>query len=172
MHQHFITPTLILIFCLSVVKTNAHAKDFGFLGLSVGYYNALDSNNNSATVAVEYRPSKSVVFKRIKPWFGLQVNSRQSIWGGGGLLLELEPTKNTFLTTSFGVGLYSHGNNDIDLNHPIQFKSQIELGYKFKNKNRVSIALNHISHAGLGGNKNPGSESLLLYFHTPINSIF
>lgn len=172
MHQPLIKSILITICCLLFLLSNANAKDIGFLGLSVGYYNALDNDNNSASVSVEYRPNTSIVFKKLKPWLGLQVNSNYSIWGGVGLLLEFEPKENTFITTSFGVGLYSHGNNDINLSHPIQFRSQIELGYIFKNKNRMSVAFNHISHGGLGGDYNPGAESLLLYFHAPINSIF
>lgn len=172
MHQQLTKPILITVCCLLTFISSANAKDTGFLGLSIGYYNALDNDNNSAALSIEYRSNASVVFKNLKPWLGVQITNNFSIWSGGGLFLEFEPKKNTFITTLFGVGVYSHGDKDIDLSHPIQFRSQIEIGYKFQNKNRISLALNHMSHAGLGGNSNPGSESILLYFNTPINSIF
>ena len=151
---------------------NLHAKDSGFLGLSLGYYNISDHDKNSVDLRAEYRPDISVVFKKLKPWLGIQVTTNASLWAGGGLLLEFEPTKNIFITPSLGVGFYAHGDDDIDLSHPIQFRSQIEIAYRLENQSRVALAFSHMSHAGLGGYKNPGAESLLLYYHTPIHTMF
>lgn len=161
----------IIIFITIVQSACAHAETHGFLGLSIGYYNVLNNEHNSIVMRAEYKPQTSVIFKKLKPWFGIQATTNASIWGGAGLLLEFNPVKNIVITPSVGVGFYAYGKGDVNLSHPIQFTSQIEMAYTLKNDNRIALAFSHMSHGGLGGN-NPGSETLALHYYIPTEKMF
>ena len=161
--------TLIFcIFCTVAGKISpTYAKNSGFLGLSIGYYNILENRNTALDLRVEYRPEKSIIFKQLRPWFGLETTYNGTFWGGGGLLWEFNPIEHIFITPSFGTGLYRRAKEDVDLSHPIQFRSQLEIAYAFKNKNRIGLGFSHTSNGGLT-NKNRGVETLSLYYYLPL----
>ncbi|MBO6784517.1 MAG: acyloxyacyl hydrolase, partial [Alphaproteobacteria bacterium] len=62
---------------------------------------------------------------------------------------------------------YADGNGK-DLGHTIEFRSQLEIGYRFDDRSRLSFAVSHISNASLG-DSNPGTEIATIYYHIPIN---
>lgn len=66
------------------------------------------------------------------------------------------------VTPSFVPGLYRRGHGR-DLGYPLEFRSQLELGWRFAGGRRVAIALSHLSNAGLG-TSNPGQESLTMSY--------
>jgi len=74
------------------------------------------------------------------------------------------------LTPSFGVGAYDEGDGK-DLGDTIEFRSQVELAYRFDNRSRVGVAFSHISNAGIG-DRNPGTEILNVYYAYPLDAIF
>lgn len=139
------------------------------LSFGVGWYDILD-NDGAADLRVEYRPDMKILWE-LKPWVGGEVTSDGSLWGGGGVLLDMNLSDNVYLTPSFGVGLYSQGGSDLDLGYPIEFRSQIEAGYKFTGGQRVGVAFGHISNASLDS-RNPGTEILNVYYHIPYGSFF
>ena len=53
----------------------------------------------------------------------------------------------------------------------MEFRSTIELGYRFDDRSRLSLAFGHLSNAGIG-DSNPGTEVLTLYYHLPIDRLF
>ena len=62
--------------------------------------------------------------------------------------------------------------NDIQLGHPVEFKSGLDFMYRFRNDVRVGAGLYHISNAALGdhpshGTRNPGVEVLMLKYQIP-----
>ena len=74
------------------------------------------------------------------------------------------------LTPSLAVGLYDNG-HDRDLGTPFpEFRSAVELAYRFDDRSRVGVMFNHISNAGLG-KVNPGTEQLMLSFSYPLANI-
>ena len=74
------------------------------------------------------------------------------------------------ITPSFGAGLYGRGNGR-DLGSVVEFRSQLELGYRFEKEMRVSIAYSHISNANLS-DTNPGVDIISAYLHVPVDMIF
>ncbi len=166
-----ITLFSLTLLILTISPSTLLAKETGFLGLSVGYYNILDGNNESISFRAEYRPAKSIIFKQLKPWLSVQTTLNASLWGGAGLLWEFKPTPQIFITPSLGIGLYRHGRGDVDLSHPLQLRSQIEFAYSLKDKTRIALAFSHMSNAGLS-HKNPGTEELSLYYYMPIDTVF
>ena len=66
------------------------------------------------------------------------------------------------VTPSFVPGLYRQGDGR-DLGYPLEFRSQLELGYRFTGGPRIALGVSHLSNASLGSS-NPGQESLTLNF--------
>lgn len=158
----------VLIICTS---SPARAEKFGFLGISLGYYNVLEGHSEAADLRINYRAAHSIVFKKLHPWAELNLTSKGNLWLGTGLSYDANLSDRLTLTPSFGVGAYKHTKGDVDLAYPLQFKSQIELGYRFLDNTRLSLAFSHLSNAGLG-NRNPGVETLSIYYFMPLNKIF
>lgn len=147
----------------------AGSTDQNYLGLSIGEFDAWD-NDDATDLRVEYRHGESLIWE-IKPWFGAEVTTDGSLWGGGGLLADFNITPNIYVVPSIGVGLYAQGGSDLDLGHPIEFRTQLEGGYQFMNNHRLGVAIGHTSNWGLD-NDNPGAGTLNLYYHIPITNIF
>lgn len=139
------------------------------LSLGIGYYDIMD-DDGAADFRIEYRPDATLIWK-IKPWVGTEITSEGSTWTGGGILANFDVAGNYYVTPSFGAGLYSQGGSDKDLGSVIEFRSQLEGGYKFQNGQRVGVAFGHISNASIGDD-NPGTEILNLYYHVPVGDIF
>ncbi len=152
-------------------SSSVHAGKAGFLGVALGYYNVLEGHSEAADLRINYRPAHSIVFKKLHPWAELNLTSKGNLWLGAGLSYDVNLSNRLTLTPSFGAGAYKHTKGDIDLGYPLQFKSQIELGYRFLDNTRLSLAFSHLSNAGLG-NRNPGVETLSIYYFIPFNKIF
>ncbi len=162
----------------------ALADDPSLIGFSVGVYDqdwfephflflvGGDGNSDKAVdFRLEYRFGTSLVswtepYVKIKPFAGLQVTSDLSFYGLGGILFDI-PLGPVVITPSFGVGLYGRGEGK-DLGFPVEFRSQLEVGYRFENEMRVSVAYSHISNANLSEH-NPGADMISAYLHVPIN---
>lgn len=70
------------------------------------------------------------------------------------------------VTPSFGVGLFDDG-EDVELGNDLEFRSGIELSYRFSGRSRIGVALFHLSNGGLS-DQNPGTEVLVLSFSIPL----
>ncbi len=152
-----------LIGFFALLNLPSFAKADGFLGLSIGYYNALDQQERVNNFRLEYFPSKSITLKNLRPWLGMDFTKNLSMWAGGGLAMTFEPYKKIFVTPSVGLGLYRHGRKDVDLDYPVIFRSQLQVAYGLANQDRFGLAFSHTSSAGLGGD-NPGAEIISLYY--------
>ena len=87
--------------------------------------------------------------------------SEVGIWAGAGISAEYVFEEDPFyIEASILAGAYSDFGN-LDLDHAIQFRSQVAIGYHFENNYDVAIGYSHKSNAGLGSD-NPGSESIYI----------
>jgi hypothetical protein len=171
----------VFIILLSAFPTLA-ADDPDLVSLSIGRYDQdwinpnflfLNGNNGGADRAVdyrlEYRFGTSLIswtepYAKIKPFVGFEGTSEWGAFGLGGILADI-PIGPLIFTPSFGIGLYSQGNGR-DLGSLVEFRSQVELGYRFDNEIRVSVAYSHISNANLT-DLNPGVDIVSAYLHIP-----
>ena len=151
-------------------QDGAVSADTSYLSLGAGIWDVTQDDDMATDFRVEYRHGDSLFWK-IKPWAGVEGTTDGSIWGGVGVLADFKPADNIYITPSFGAGLYSQGGSDKDLDHVIEFRSQLEAGYEFMNQQRVGVAFGHISNANLGDD-NPGTEILNVYYHVPVGSLF
>ncbi len=158
----------------ALVATEALA-DPALVSLGVGGTDFLNQATRAAgDVRLEYRSGLSLLpffedYFKIKPWAGLEVTTRDSIWGGGGIVLEIPIGKHFVLTPNFGAGAFSYGRGK-DLGSVVEFRSTFEGGYVFDNGTRLVASFGHTSNAGLT-KRNPGEEQAMVTFQIPISSM-
>jgi hypothetical protein len=134
----------------------------------VGWYDFNLSDDEAVDFRLEYRHGDDFLW--LKPWGGVEVTTDGSVWGGVGVLIDIVFFDDIVLTGSFAPGLWAEGGGK-DLGHVIEFRSQVELGYEFGNRSRLSVAFSHISNADIDST-NPGTEVLNLYYHVPLDVLF
>lgn len=152
-----------------LATTPAFAAEDAYYSVGVGYYDVISPDDSAADLRLEYRSNYDLLGTGINPWIGLEVTSDASVWGGFGFLYDWQIAESFYITPSLGAGLYTEGSSDKDLDHVIEFRSQLEGGYQFEDKSRLGLAFGHISNASLG-DKNPGVEILNLYYHVPTSA--
>ncbi len=154
-------------------KAFADEDDAALLSVGVGYFDALraikdDDADDAADFRLEYRHDEKLWI--FKPWAGIEATSEGGIWGGVGVLVDIYFGKRVVLTPNFGVGAFTEGSG-LDLDSVIEFRSQIELAYRFNDRSRLGIAISHISNASIG-DTNPGVEIATIYYHLPLEKLF
>ncbi len=156
------------LFLLPSLPVWSAEDDPAFIGLGLGYFDGLQDDDTAVDFRLEYRHDER--WWIFKPWAGLEVTSDAAIYGMAGVLVDIYFGRRVVLTPSFGAGAYSKGDGK-DLGSVIEFRSQIELAYRFNDRSRLALALSHISNASIGSD-NPGTEVLTVYYHLPLDSLF
>lgn len=116
---------------------------------------------------LEYRHDER--FWIFKPIAGLHVVSDGSFYGFGGVQMDFYLGRRWVFSPSFGAGYYSEG-DDLALGYELEFRSGAEIAYRFDDRSRLGVAVHHLSNANLG-DKNPGTESVTLYYAMPLNQV-
>jgi hypothetical protein len=155
--------------CLLLVPSaQAEEGDPALLALGMGYYDINLRDDEAADFRLEYRSDLALWI--VRPWAGLEVTSDGAVYGLGGVLADIDLGPRFRLTPSIGAGLYHDGDGK-DLGHAVEFRSQVELSYRFEGGRRLGLAFGHISNASLGDD-NPGTEILTLYYMIPLDRLF
>jgi hypothetical protein len=102
----------------------------------------------------------------IRPLLGLMATAEGSFYIYGGINLDLIFFDHLLFAPGFAAGYYNHGKGK-NLGYPLEFRSGIELAWQFSDWRRLGIHFYHISNASLG-NRNPGEESLVLFYDIPL----
>ncbi|HYD32859.1 MAG TPA: acyloxyacyl hydrolase [Azospirillaceae bacterium] len=160
----------------------ARADEVPRLSLGIGQFDntTIDSNigpfdvsgnahDRAVDFRLEYRFGTSLLpftepYASVRPWLGAEATSEGGVYGGGGILVDV-PLGPFIFTPSFGAGLWSSGEGK-DLGSPLEFRTQVEVGYEFENQSRFSLAYSHISNADVA-EPNPGANSIVVYYHLP-----
>ena len=141
----------------------AAQDDPHFLTLAAGYYD-INDDEDAAEFRAEFRArNKLWIFK---PFGGLMGTSDKAFYGYAGLLVDVYFGRRIVLTPSLAAGLYEDGDGK-DLGHIVEFRSSIELAYRFDNRSRLGLSFYHLSNASLDDN-NPGTEVLSLVYSIPL----
>jgi len=158
-------PLALILLLFLFIQPAPPAKADDLLSFGLGWYDFND-NEDAVDFRFEYRFGNPW-FWHIKPWLGVEATSDGAVYAASGLLLDLVFDDQWLLTPSFGAGLYGNGSGK-DLGNTLQFRSQVEFGYKFEDQSRLGLAVSHISNSSLS-KRNPGSEILTLYYHMPVS---
>ncbi len=166
--RNTVLATAALILATALAAAPAWAEEPDLLSIGAGWYD-INDDKGAADFRLEYRPDWQFLW-HLKPWAGLAATSDGAVYGAGGVLVDFVIGRRLVITPSFGAGLYANGGGK-DLGHVVQFRSQLEIGYRFDSGSRLSAAVSHISNASLDAT-NPGTEIATIYYHLPLDSLF
>ena len=153
---------------LSVSPARAEGADDGStLVLGAGYTDPIQSGADGADFRLDYRHGEGLWF--VKPFVGIQATSEGSVWGGGGVYIDVPVLDRVYLTATAAVGGYSQGGGK-DLGSVLEFRTQGEVTYRFDNGMRLGAAFSHLSNAGIGS-RNPGINFVSALFVVPIATV-
>ena len=141
-----------------VPVTGARALDPAFLTIGAGSFD-MNGDDTTGTVSLEYTHGKRL-FWEFKPMAGLMATLEGSIYLYGGVAVDIFLGQRFVLTPSFAPGLYIEGGGK-DLGHVVEFRSGLELSYRFENRARLGLEVYHLSNARMDQH-NPGANALIL----------
>ncbi|MEK7244891.1 MAG: acyloxyacyl hydrolase [Pseudomonadota bacterium] len=157
----------IVLSALVLAYAPAQADDPDFITFAGGWFDMNRQKDDAAELRLEYRSDKK--FLLFKPFGGVMATSGGASYYYAGILMDIFFGRRVVATPSFAPGLYAKGSG-YDLGHVIEFRSQFELAYRFDDRSRLGVSFGHMSNAGIG-DKNPGTESLMLNYSIPLSSI-
>lgn len=142
-------------------------EDPDYLTLGAGYFDWNRQKEPAAELRAEYRSDyKLWIFK---PFAGIMGTSDTAVYAYAGIGIDVYLGRRVVVTPSIAPGYYAK-NSGYDLGYPLEFKSQLEIAYRFDDRSRLGLAISHISNASLG-DKNPGTESAILYYSLPFDTL-
>ena len=141
-----------------------------FLAFGAGSFDWNRDKDSGTEFRLEYR-SDAKHLDMFKPVFTAAGTSTGNYFIGAGYAMDVYFGPRIVVTPSFVPHFYSGGNNKLDLDYWLEFRSQIEMAYRFDDRSRLGLAVSHYSNASLG-DTNPGTESAILYYAMPIDSLF
>jgi hypothetical protein len=139
----------------SPISLEMSSDDRPLVAVSLAHTGLRRSSEFATEARIEYRSFAQ--FWVFKP-FG-------TLHGFAGLLIDLYLFGRVVITPSFAPGVYYAGRGK-DLGFPLEFRSQVELSYRFLSGARIGVGVNHISNAKLG-RINPGIEAISITFSSP-----
>jgi hypothetical protein len=146
------------LYCL--VMTPAFAENMRIIG-SVGYQAGPD--DPEAYVRVIGEP----YFWKLQPTVGLSAAKNGSAWAGIGSAVTLRFYDDSmFVRFGTMAGLYRSGSGR-DLSGPIQFRSNLDIGFSQRNGFEFGIGADHRSSAGIY-TPNPGLDTVYLFASFPL----
>ena len=149
---------------LIALPTPARADDPDFIVGGVGWFDMNREKNTATSFNVEYRSdAKWWIFK---PMAGFMATTDGAAYGYVGPAVDIYFGRRLVLTGMTAIGAY-HDGSGLDLGHWIEFRSGMELAFRFDNRSRLGVGFHHISNANIG-EKNPGTEILGVFYAIPL----
>lgn len=164
--QNVVAGLSCCLVALAVIAQAAKAEPPSFISVGVGYYDPIKGDRAAAEARIEYRHGER--FWLFKPFAGATLTSDPSYFGYAGVLTDVYFGKRLVVSPSVAVGAYlRHGGKD--MGSVFQIRSGLEIAYRFDSRSRLGVIFYHFSNAGLGDDRNPGSEAISLTYSIPLN---
>lgn len=145
----------------------AQEDDPEYLSFRAGAFDVND-DMTAGLFGVEYRSDwKDLI---LTPMAGGFINSDGGLYGYGGVFVDVFLGRRIVLRPSFAVGAYAEADGK-DLGGALEFRSAIELAWRFDDRSRLGIELSHLSNAGIY-DENPGTENLTINYSVPLDVFF
>ncbi|MGB0669855.1 MAG: acyloxyacyl hydrolase [Rhodospirillales bacterium] len=142
--------------------------DPAFLSIGAGYFDFNRQKDQGGEYRLEYR--SDLKLWEFKPFLALAGSETGNYFAGAGILIDVYLGRRWVVTPSFAPHYYHGGNKQLDLGYPLEFRSQLEVAYRFDNRARLGLAISHYSNASLD-EQNPGTETATLYLSWPLESL-
>lgn len=139
------------------------------ISLSVGVFDFMRHRHRTCEFSFEYQfqlpsPTEWVLFR---PITGAMVTARGANYFYGGINFDFIFYKIIVISPGIAAGWYNAcgGKN---LGFPLEFRSCLEIAWQRPNFQRLGTRISHMSNASFG-KRNPGEESLVIFYSVPIN---
>ncbi len=169
----FVLAVAISIWCVTATPAQAQIlinEDDGepdMLTFGAGVFDVLQQKYTAGLFNLEYRSGQRYLF--LRPHVGMFATSDGGFYGYAGVRFDAFIGKRIVISPNFSPGLYHEGTGR-DLGFVVEFRSGIEVGYRFNDRSRLTAALHHLSNASLG-NTNPGTETVTLYYSMSLDTL-
>jgi hypothetical protein len=131
----------------------------GLISVGAGIFNITRTHMQwLAEIEYKWKP----VFFELRPQVGFFITDCHATYFYGGISYDIMLPLRLVLTPSFCPGLYFKGDRGKNLGYPLEFRSCLELSFRFVNENRIGAKFYHISNASLGSH-NPGANNFVLF---------
>ena len=147
----------------------AAADDPDFLSFGAGYFDFNRQKDEGGEFRLEYRSDYKLW--QLKPFVAAAGTTSGHGFIGAGVLMDIYFGRRLVVTPSFAPHFYFGGGDKLDLDYPLEFRSQLEVAYRFDDRSRLGLAVSHYSNASLG-DSNPGTETLSVYYSVPFSTLF
>ncbi len=168
MYKHSKSVIFLLLFLSNFSFVSAKADDPSFLTTGVGLFDFNREKDEGLEFRFDYRSDKKVW--HFKPLATAAIVTNGMSFIGAGLLLDVYFGNRFVVTPSFAPTWWQGKTDDLDLGHGLEFRSQIEFAYRFDDRSRLGLGISHSSNASIG-DKNPGTETLMLNYSYPFGEI-
>ncbi|MGB0681264.1 MAG: acyloxyacyl hydrolase [Magnetovibrionaceae bacterium] len=157
-----------LIAAVALQPGQARADDPAFLTIAGGWFDFNRQKDQGGEYRLEYRSDYKLWV--VKPFAAIAGSETGNFFVGAGILADIYFGRRWVVTPSFAPHYYAGGNDDLDLGYELEFRSQLEVAYRFDNRARLGLAISHYSNASLG-DSNPGTETLSLNLSWPMEAL-
>ena len=151
-------------FLLAITDVAVAQEDVGRIFGGVGVFDILD-NDTVPAFEVQWIPGVRY-FDFLAPFVGGFATTDGALYGGVGVGAELVLDDRYVIMPFTGIGLFEDGAGK-DLGSVFEFRSGVDLGYRFDYGGQVSVTFTHISNAGIS-DRNPGTELLMFRYGYPL----
>lgn len=135
------------------------------INITTGQVAVFDSDLKSERYGLEYR-GRALGKYQLIPAIGFAFSEDRDSFLYTDLRHDFWLNNHWVTTPSLGLGVFTEGDK-IDLGKNLEFRTGLELSYRFNNNYRLGVALFHLSNAGTA-NRNPGTEALVISLSIPI----
>lgn len=152
-------------FVTAAAAQTSSASDLSPTGWSInlGVFDIIDSDKAfEGGVEYHFRPFRFWKLDLV-PMVGASATEEGSYWGYGGMRYDVPLGSKWVMTPHFSISLYEQGDDGKDLGGVVEFRSGLELAYRFEDGGRFGMSFYHLSNARIY-DLNPGSESLVLFY--------
>jgi lipid A 3-O-deacylase len=140
--------------------------DAAHLSFGVGYFDIVQQDDPAVELHGELR-SNWRLLSFLDPFMGVSGTTDGAIYGYAGLKTDLYLSDHLVLMPNVAVGAFAEGDGK-DLGSTVEFRSGVELAWRFEDRSRLGLAFHHISNASIG-DTNPGVEILSINYSLPID---
>lgn len=136
-----------------------------------GAYDVLDEDTSpmfELEIRPGWRPGQGLLSEDIglAPFAGGWVTTEGSAYGYAGFGIEWVIEDHFVIMPFSGFGFYNQGDGK-DLGSFFEFRSGVEVGYRFFNGYQLGLSISHLSNAGIS-DTNPGTEVISLRLAAPL----
>jgi lipid A 3-O-deacylase len=158
------TRVAALSLALLGLAATARGSDPSLLVASGGAYDANKRRTPAAEIGLQYRTGGTLLI--LHGIAGAMVTTNGALNAYAGFSFDVPIGRAPVVRLIFAPGYYHQGNGK-DLGYPLEFRSGVEVGWRFGNW-RMGLELYHLSNASLARH-NPGEESLALTLAIPLH---